>query len=306
MLPPPRGTRRLSRRSGAEWLLVWVLMTLVVEISPPVWTVTCQAWGADTAADSQSQAPVMPRIASPGENPQENQPKGEVISPQEEAIPAKVYRYAQRLIREHDRDGDGKLSRLEWGQHSGFLTSDSDLDGRVRLEELVGRIAAYGRHRRIRLMAPMFESDDSLPSLLNPTTEAVPPMSPDAAAMTDNGPTPEARVVASAAAGGALGAGTVDNRGNGGESEKKEGGEKPERRETKFVVSAARRPEGLPSWFVDKDSDGDGQLSMAEFAPKPTGASLADFARYDRNGDGVITAGEYLRAVKSAAAEKSP
>jgi hypothetical protein len=51
-------------------------------------------------------------------------------------------------------------------------------------------------------------------------------------------------------------------------------------------------PRGLPSWFVLRNTDGDAQLTMAEYAPKPTQSQLDEFARYDRNGDGLLTAEE--------------
>jgi hypothetical protein len=76
-------------------------------------------------------------------------------------------------------------------------------------------------------------------------------------------------------------------------------GEQP-RRGTTFYVPKSRLPPGLPDWFLRRDLDGDGQLSLAEFAPNPTQADLEEFARYDRNGDGFITAKECLDALKPA------
>jgi Ca2+-binding EF-hand superfamily protein len=59
-----------------------------------------------------------------------------------------------------------------------------------------------------------------------------------------------------------------------------------------------RLPKGLPDWFTAKDADGDGQVSMAEFAADWTPAKVAEFSRYDLNGDGIITASECLKAEK--------
>jgi len=195
-------------------------------------------------------------------------------APADEPIPAKVYRYAERLVRQRDQDEDGKLDRLEWARLWGFLTTDADLDGLVSLQELVGRIVGYGWHRRIRLMPPLGEGDEVFPPLLNPTTDSEPDSAAAAVPAEDN-----------------------DAAETSGEAEPFD--QQAPRRDTKFFVAPTRRPEGLPSWFVARDADGDGQLSMAEFAPKATSAALAEFARFDRDGDGVITPGEYVRMVKA-------
>jgi len=190
-------------------------------------------------------------------------------------IPAKVYRYAERLVSRNDRDGDQSLDRQEWGLQWGFVTSDADLDGRVSLEELVRRIARYGQHRRIRLMPPPMEGKGDVTSLLTPARNE------ESAAIAADAPEASSIPVASQDVDAAEGPGRPHD--------------------TRFVASPHRQPQGLPSWFPARDTDGDGQLSMAEFAPKPTSTTLAEFARYDRDGDGVITPDEYLRAVKSSA-----
>lgn len=57
-----------------------------------------------------------------------------------------------------------------------------------------------------------------------------------------------------------------------------------------------RLPDGLPSWFRDRDKDRDGQVLMAEFADRWTEETYREFAKYDRNGDGIITPQECLKA----------
>jgi hypothetical protein len=199
--------------------------------------------------------------------------------PASQPVPAKVIRYAERLISQRDGNGDESLDRQEWGRVWGFLTSDANLDGRVSLKELVQQIGAYGRYRRVRLLPPISEGGGDFPTLLNPSTEA-------------ELATARPQTVA-------------DTNASGGEGASANSSTEPNPlRGKKFVPSEVRQPAGLPSWFAGRDADGDGQLSMAEFAPKPTGTSLAEFSRYDRDGNGVITPSEYVRAVKSAA-EKS-
>jgi hypothetical protein len=74
----------------------------------------------------------------------------------------------------------------------------------------------------------------------------------------------------------------------------------PARKSNRFLTAAERLPEGLPDWFTDKDEDGDGQVSMAEFASDWTPQKAAEFSRYDLNGDGLITAQECLKVVKAS------
>lgn len=79
------------------------------------------------------------------------------------------------------------------------------------------------------------------------------------------------------------------------------------RRDLKFFVSEKRLPAGLPDWFVARDEDGDAQLTIAEFSPTGAAADIAEFARYDANRDGVMTArecvgraGEKSESIKTA------
>ncbi len=57
-------------------------------------------------------------------------------------------------------------------------------------------------------------------------------------------------------------------------------------------------PEGVPGAFTDKDSNGDGQVTMAEFAKEWNDEVVADFFESDFNRDGVITAEEALKKVE--------
>jgi hypothetical protein len=63
----------------------------------------------------------------------------------------------------------------------------------------------------------------------------------------------------------------------------------------RFHTGAELRPKGLPDWFIEKDTNGDGQITMAQFATDWTPELVAKFARYDLNHDGIITAEEVLK-----------
>jgi hypothetical protein len=73
-----------------------------------------------------------------------------------------------------------------------------------------------------------------------------------------------------------------------------EGDAADQARQRKYVVSPSRLPPGLPDWFRQRDRDGDGQLTLAEYAEVGSAAADREFARYDRNQDGLITPREVL------------
>ncbi len=52
----------------------------------------------------------------------------------------------------------------------------------------------------------------------------------------------------------------------------------------------------LPGWFYERDADRDGQVAMSEFAQDWTDATLAEFARLDLNGDGLLTDTEVAKS----------
>ncbi len=68
----------------------------------------------------------------------------------------------------------------------------------------------------------------------------------------------------------------------------------------RFLSPHERLPGGLPDWFVRKDADGDGQVTMAEYSRSGWSDSMADeFVKYDRSGDGIITPEECLKAMNA-------
>ena len=60
--------------------------------------------------------------------------------------------------------------------------------------------------------------------------------------------------------------------------------------------SVADVPEGLPPWFFELDANRDEQVALSEFASDWTEAKVDEFAAYDLNRDGLLTASEVLRA----------
>jgi hypothetical protein len=180
-----------------------------------------------------------------------------------EPVPMKVLRYARYLVAQYDRDGDGRLSPEEWSRMQGDpRAADLDGDGYLTVEELAAYLAEYGARRRIRLMPATVDGALRLPSLL-PADDARrgPVLAP-----------PDASQAASEELETLAEAESASSR--------------------RFVVPATRLPQGLPGWFRERDLNGDGQVTLAEFAPTGSPAAIEQFRAYDHNGDGVITARE--------------
>lgn len=67
----------------------------------------------------------------------------------------------------------------------------------------------------------------------------------------------------------------------------------------------AKQHNDLPDWFGRKDVNGDGQVSMAEFASVWSEGSATEFARADRNEDGTVTAAEAVAGPRTIAEPSS-
>ncbi len=72
----------------------------------------------------------------------------------------------------------------------------------------------------------------------------------------------------------------------------------PPRGSGRFRTARERLPDGLPDWFRQKDLNGDGQITMAEFSREWTPEIAAEFERFDLNHNGIITAAECLKVEK--------
>lgn len=67
------------------------------------------------------------------------------------------------------------------------------------------------------------------------------------------------------------------------------------RKSYRFLSPLERLPKGLPDWFLRKDANEDGQITMAEYSTIWSDALAEEFAKYDLNSDGVITPTECLK-----------
>ena len=215
------------------------------------------------------------RLPPPADDEREkaSRPKARRSEPvRSEVVPLKVYRYAETLVCQYDRNGDGVLDAQEWQQmHGNPAPADTDGDGVITVEEMVQWIVKYGQNRRIRVAIPTIG------------------LTGDSGA---DGGSP-AKTGGVGKTGGSAEAAAADNP----DAEPDFAELEDSRRQAKFYIPSKRLPAGLPAWFLARDEDGDGQLSLGEFASKPTPADLREFEQYDLNGDGLITPKECLRAL---------
>ncbi len=144
--------------------------------------------------------------------------------------------------------------------------ADFNADGSIAVDELVRHVAEFARQRSIRFVAPPWLGAGATAPLLNPVTAADASTQPPSAAGHPRQENPNAA---------------------------------EDSRRRKFHVSPNRLPPGLPDWFLQRDANGDGQLSSAEYASEGTGSQRAQFARLDANGDDLLTPKELLRATKA-------
>jgi hypothetical protein len=200
-------------------------------------------------------------------------------------IPAGVWRYAERWAARYDADGDGRLTRRECGHLEGDANAaDTNQDGLLSVEELARHIADFGQHRKIRLMPAAIGGVVPLPSLLHRDVEGAKPLPTKGEANGSRAPDEEPAETADRA----------------------KSDSPKQASDRKYVVSPSRLPPGLPDWFLKHDSDGDGQLTLSEYAESGSTSADKEFARYDRNQDGLITPREVLGGAGETRRAKRP
>ncbi|HZZ27380.1 MAG TPA: EF-hand domain-containing protein [Pirellulales bacterium] len=180
-----------------------------------------------------------------------------------QAEDAKIRGYATSMMKQYDKNSNGVLEKEEWSQNSMISGNparyDKNGDGKITLDELVDGLKNWNR-----------------PDESNSAASAANNRGSSAAAPSDAG------------GGNPGGRGYGRRQDTGGRSASSGTGKH-------FLTPKERLPDGLPDWFAADDVKGDGQVTMSEFASTWTEAKLAEFAKYDLNGDGVITPDEVLK-----------
>ncbi|MCC6507958.1 MAG: hypothetical protein IT423_02550 [Pirellulaceae bacterium] len=198
-------------------------------------------------------------------------------------------READDRIKRYDTNKDGVLSKdeMQGGRWSDDpMQFDRNRDGKLTKNELAVRYA------KRRLGEQGGQATPGAPGSSSDPRSRMAGFSPWGASRSgDNG---------AGGWGGARPGG--DNGGGWGTREGERPAEKP------AVPNSYRSPstrekanavKGLPDWFARSDADGDGQVMMSEFSTSWTAEKLAEFTRFDLNGDGIVTGRECLSALKN-------
>ncbi len=83
-------------------------------------------------------------------------------------------------------------------------------------------------------------------------------------------------------------------------------GSKESRKSYRFLSATERLPEGLPSWFSERDGNKDGQVTMAEYSSSWDDSKAREYLRYDLNDDGIVTPGECLASLSATSTQTPP
>lgn len=179
---------------------------------------------------------------------------------------------AEDRLRRYDRNSDGVLTADEiaggrWSDDP--MQHDRNRDGKLNVEELAVRQA----ERRVRKEAEASGSDGQNPS-----------------GGTSGGSSGWSRGRDPAAQGSSRN--SDDKKGDGNENNRF-GDSKSYR-----ISAGTKSLDGLPDFFSSSDKDGDGQVTLHEFAGTLTEEKVSQFQRWDLNQDGMITAREAIAAAR--------
>ena len=222
------------------------------------------------------------------------------------AVPIAIRYYCRHLLDKYDTNGDDKLEQKEWEDKiAGAQAVDLDGDWILTDQEILFYLARYARNRtladprplqtqRLNILIPVQEQ----PTLIRTASAAPKLLSKEEAdkeraeAPTNLDDLSDEEFVQML---------TEDNPA----LESVDDEEildvlltDMDESNIREYAPASKDLVGVPVWFLSRDLNGDGQLSLREFAPNLTPAAVAQFGKLDTNADGIVTAEEVRAAAK--------
>ena len=254
--------------------------------------------------------------AQPYSQEAENEYMQEALANRDDTLvptaPVAIRFYCRYLLNKYDTNGDGKLEQKEWdGKIPGAQAIDLDGDWTLSDQEILFYLARYAKDRTIADPRPLQPqrfnfvlAKDQQPTLIRTASAAPRLLSKEEAdkeraeapvrlddlsdedfvkMLTEDNPALESvddeeilDVLLTDMDGSSL----------------------------REYAAAPEEVIGVPVWFLARDANGDGQLSLREFAPNLTAAAVAQFGKLDANADGLITAEEIRAATKQQQTNK--
>lgn len=208
-----------------------------------------------------------------------------------EDAPLKLRRFVRYFFLKNDLNGDGILQQNELTDYPGIQSVDLDGDFNIKEPELLFYLARYAKSRTIFSPEPPVAASQQ--HKVDPAKGIkIHPLS----AKVKEAPAPAAAKKL---------ADLTESEFNSMMNKPGAGSDRITTLLNQAAASAEREytvsPEqlaGIPGWFILKDKNGDGQLSLYEFAVPLTTNSIAFFGRLDLNGDGLITPDELRSALE--------
>jgi len=205
--------------------------------------------------------------------------------------PAKVVRYADTVIQRYDQNGDGILQQEEWEKMPGTPRAiDRDGDTQITRDELIWYLRHYGQtrtiHRTVMLdLSEPYRFDPANMRIFRPVWQPppVPPVVPVETVRESAEDTTEALMSANEEA--------VD------EDVYQKMLEERQLPSARPYHVLPEHLQGVPRWFILLDKNGDGQISLAEFAPTLSLRAVALFQSLDKNNNGFIEPDEVRTAL---------
>lgn len=206
--------------------------------------------------------------------------------------------FAEGFLARYDSNQDGVLDREEWSRmRRDPSAADQNQDGRITSEELSAWMANRSRERGGERQSGFGASGGFGPAGGFGPSESFGPSSgfgfsegfgpPGGFGRSDEDrPRGEARSPNESASDSATSTSSTASTST-------------TRKSHRFLTAQERLPAGLPSWFTGLDANGDGQVAMAEYTQTWSEEKAREFAKFDLDGDGVITPQECLRSGKS-------